>query len=150
MEINMKDVLISIKGIQRGEDESMSDSDAIEFITHGKYSHEDGETIFSYAETKMTGMEGTTTTFHIKPDIVTLLREGKTNSEMVFQQGKKHVFLYDTEFGSMSLGISTKRLLTGMNSAGGDMRIDYTIDMDSMVVTQNSFVINVKEDNLLN
>lgn len=146
----MKDVLITIKGIQDVGNFSAADGEAIELVTSGKYSHGDGETFFSYMESEMTGMEGTKTTFRITPDVVTLEREGTTNSQMVFQKGKKHVFLYDTEYGSFSLGVNTSRLITGLNVGGGDMRIDYTLDMDSVIVSQNSVVINVKvkEDNI--
>lgn len=140
----MKDVLISIKGTQEMGDYTIPEEDAIELVTSGKYSYEDGETVFSYMESEMTGMEGTKTTFRITPEIVTLQREGTTNSQMVFQKGKKHVFLYDTELGSFAFGVNTRRLITGLSGSGGDMRIDYTLDMDSVVVSQNSVVINVR------
>lgn len=140
----MKDVLISIKGIQDIGNYTDSEEDAIELVTSGKYSCEDGETVFFYMESEMTGMEGTKTTFRITPEVVTLEREGTTNSQMVFQKGKKHIFLYDTEFGSLAFGVNTRQLTSGLNGSGGDMRIDYTLDMDSVVVSQNSVVINVK------
>jgi len=141
----MKDVLISIKGIQDTGITPDPENDAVELVTRGTYQHSEAETIFSYMESEMTGMEGTRTTFRITPDIVTLLREGTTNSQMVFQPGKKHVMLYNTEHGSLSFGVSTKRLTSGMDYSGGDMRIDYILDMDSVVVSKNSFVINVRE-----
>lgn len=139
----MKDVVISIKGMQKGK--NILEDDSIELVTSGKYCHKEGETVFSYMETEITGLEGTKTTFRITPEQVTLRREGSTNSEMVFQKGKKHLFLYDTEFGSLSMGVNTRKLVTGMGGNGGDMRIDYTLDMDSVIFSKNTFVINVRE-----
>jgi uncharacterized beta-barrel protein YwiB (DUF1934 family) len=138
----MKDVIISIKGAQAPY---MADEDSIELITNGEYAHESGETVFSYMESEMTGMEGTRTTFRVSPHMVTLTREGTLNAQMVFEQGKKHLFLYETPHGAMSMGVDTRRLSTGLGDSGGEMEIDYTIDVDSVVVSENSFVISVRE-----
>ena len=141
----MKDVIISIKGIQGMHPDQAAEADAIELITSGEYCHRDSETVFSYMESEMTGMEGTRTTFRVNPQMVTLTREGTMNAQMVFQQGKKHLFLYETPFGATSMGIDTRRLTHGMGEKGGEMEINYTIDVDSVVVSENSFIIRVRE-----
>ena len=141
----MKDVIISIKGTQAPH---LADEDSIELITGGEYRHDAPETVFTYLESEVTGMEGTRTTFHVRPDMVTLTREGATNAQMVFEPGKKHVFLYETPYGAMSMGVDTRRLVSALGADGGEMAIDYTIDVDSVVVSENSFVINVREPNL--
>ncbi|MCL2588896.1 MAG: DUF1934 domain-containing protein [Oscillospiraceae bacterium] len=138
----MKDVIISIKGAQRPfEDEE----DSIELITSGECWVDGDETVFTYMETEVTGMEGTRTTFRVGPQMVTLIREGNLNAQMVFEQGKKHLFLYETPHGAMSMGVDTRRLTSGIGASGGDMEIDYTIDVDSVIVSENSFKINVRE-----
>lgn len=141
----MKDVLISIKGIHDLLDDTTGAQNPVELVTKGEYSHSEDETVFSYMESEMTGMQGTKTTFRITPNIVTLQREGSTDSNMVFQRGRKHVFLYDTEYGSISMGVSTGRLFSGMTAGGGEVEIDYTLDMDSVVVSNNSFIIKIRE-----
>ena len=141
----MKDVIISIKGIQGTNPGLETETDGIELITSGEYCHAGSETVFSYMESEMTGMEGTRTTFRINPQTVTLTREGAMNAQMVFEQGKKHVFLYETPFGATSMGIDTRRLTHGMGEDGGEMEINYTIDVDSVVVSENSFIIRVRE-----
>lgn len=142
----MKDVIISIKGIQTMGPELPVDSDSIELITGGQYQHSGDEMVLSYMESEMTGMEGTKTTFRISPDRVVLTREGAVESEMVFQQGRKHVFLYNTPFGATTMGVDTQKIRNKMHEDGGRMEINYTIDVDSMVVSQNSFVIHVREN----
>lgn len=142
---DMKDVIISIKGIQGAGPDLTEETDAIELITSGEYAHSEEETVFSYMESEMTGMEGTRTTFRVGGKVVTLTREGTMNSQMVFQQGRKHVFLYETPYGSTSMGVDTHRIQAALDAGGGDMEIDYTIDVDSVVVSQNSFVIHVRE-----
>ena len=139
----MKDVIISIKGTQGPyfDDEA----DRIELITSGEYTHEGTETVFSYMESEMTGMEGTRTTFRVNPQKVTLTREGTLNAQMVFEEGKKHLFLYETPYGATSMGVGTRRLRDRLGESGGEMEIDYTIDVDSVVVSENSFIISVRE-----
>ena len=138
----MKDVIISIKGTQGPYP---TEEESIELITNGEYHQEGSETTFSYMESEMTGMEGTRTTFHVCPRKVTLTREGTMNAQMVFETGKKHLFLYETPYGATSMGVETRRLSAGLGAAGGDMEIDYTIDVDSVVVSENSFIINIRE-----
>jgi len=141
----MKDVIISIKGLQGAGADWADETDAIELITNGEYTHDGTEAEFSYMESEVTGMEGTRTTFRVSPQMVTLTREGSLNAQMVFEQGKKHVFLYETPYGAATMGIDTKRLRCGLGDTGGKMEIDYTIDLDSVVVSESSFVIHVRE-----
>jgi len=142
----MKDVIISITGIQSSDETSAVGADTIELITGGEYSHGENETILSYMESEMTGMEGTKTTIQIRPDVVVLRREGTTSSNMVFEEGKKHIFLYETPYGAMSMGVDTHRIHTGISEAGGDVEIDYTLDMDNRTVSKNTFKINVRSN----
>jgi len=141
----MKDVIISIKGTQGTGSYLTEDAEVIELITNGEYTHNGTETEFSYMESEVTGMEGTRTTFRVNPQMVTLTREGSLNAQMVFEQGKKHVFLYETPYGAATMGVDTKRLRCGLDDTGGEMEIAYIIDLDSVVVSENSFVINVRE-----
>ena len=141
----MKDVIISIKGIQGAGPYLTDETDTIELITSGEYAYQGAETVFSYMESEMTGMEGTRTTFCVNPHKVTLTREGTLNTQMVFEQGKKHVFLYETPYGATSMGVDTRRLSSKLDEAGGKMEIDYVIDVDSVVVSENSFIISVRE-----
>ena len=120
------------------------DADGVELITSGEYSHQGGKTVFSYMESEVTGMEGTRTTFQVDPKMVTLTREGTMNAQMVFEPGKKHVFLYETPYGATSMGVDTRRLTHGLGANGGDMQIDYIIDVDSVVISENSFIIHVR------
>jgi len=141
----MKDVIISIKGIQGAGPYLTEETDAIELITSGEYAIEGVETVFSYMESEMTGMEGTRTTFRVSPEQVILTREGALNAQMVFEQGKKHVFLYETPYGATSMGVDTRKLTSRLDDQGGEMEIDYVIDVDSVIVSENSFVISVRE-----
>lgn len=137
----MKDVMIAIKGMQ--ELDGTTDGD--ELVTSGIYHHENGITKFSYMESELTGMEGTKTTFEIQKSLVTLTRIGTVNSQMVFEPGRKHFFMYDTPFGAFTMGVSTSSISSKMNENGGDLEIRCMIDMENSMVSRNVFKINVRE-----
>lgn len=137
-----RQAMITIKGLQNdlaGEDNK------IEFITDGTFGFENGSGFFSYMESELTGMEGTKTTFNLSPNYITMVREGTLNSQMVFQEGRKHNFLYETPFGSTTMGVDTKYINMELDERGGDVEIDYLVDMQQQVVAHNKFEINVSE-----
>lgn len=137
----MKDVVISITGVQQ----SQNGPQAIELVTQGQYGVERDKICLSYQETELTGMDGTQTTFTVHPKRVEVERKGSVNAQMVFQEGQKHFFLYETPFGAATMGINTNRVQCKLGDRGGYMQIDYTIDMENSVVGRNRFHIFVKE-----
>lgn len=137
----MKNVIISIVGTQSQED----GLESIELVTDGQYSFSDGSSVLSYMESEITGMDGTKTTFEVGKDLVTMIREGSINSQMTFEKGKKHFFLYETPYGAATLGVDTQRLKTVFGENGGDMELEYALDIDNMRLGINAFKIHVKE-----
>lgn len=139
---DQKDVIISIKGVQ-GVDEN--EEDTVELVTEGTYSFRNGQGVLSYMESEITGMEGTRTSFIFSPEKIVLSREGTLTSKMIFQEGLKSTFLYDTPYGSATMGLDTHRIRNNLGPKGGDMEIDYIVDFDHTVVGRNKFKINVRE-----
>lgn len=136
-------VIISIKGKQLY---TQSGPDEMELVTSGtlKRDARGGYTI-SYQESELTGLEGTTTRLHIDGARVTLLREGSINSQMVFEEGRRHLSMYETPYGSLSVGINTRRMRSTVGEAGGELEIDYAIEIDNLLAGQNLFRMNVKK-----
>ena len=137
-----KDVIISIKGIQHFENEA---PDTVELVTHGRLEQEGNSYTLSYQESQLTGLEGTLTTFQIEPERITLMRVGEYNSQMVFQEGRRHMSLYSTPYGAMTIGVNTRHLLADLDERGGAIEIDFAIEIDHSVAGRNTFQINVKE-----
>ena len=140
--MTMKNVMISIKGLQLDPD---GEQNGVEFVTDGVFEFQNGQGSFSYMESELTGMEGTKTSFEISPLGVIMTREGKLNSRMVFVEGKKHNFLYETPFGATTMGVNTKSISIDLHENGGDMEIDYVVDFQHSIVGRNMFKINVRE-----
>ena len=135
-------VIISIKGVQRYEN---ADPDTMELVTAGRLEREGNSYTLSYQESELTGLEGTLTTFQIEPERITLMRVGGFNSQMVFQEGRRHMSMYNTPYGTMSIGVNTRHLTAQVGESGGDIEIDYAIEIDHTVAGRNVFQIKIKE-----
>ena len=138
----MKDGIISSTGSQYAEQDS---DEAVELVTDGQYCFKNGRGKLTYKESALTGMEGTVTSFLISPGEVILSREGTLTSRMVFREGTKNTFLYDTPYGSTTMGLDTHRISSSLGEGGGELEIDYIVDFDHTVVGRNRFKINVRE-----
>lgn len=137
-----KEVIISIKGMQKYEN---AEPDTIELVTGGRLERDGESFTLSYQESAVTGMDGTLTTFQIEPERVTLLRVGEYTSQMVFQEGRRHMSMYNTPYGAMTIGVNTRHLLAELDDKGGDIEIDYAIEIDHAIAGRNIFQIKVKE-----
>lgn len=138
-----KNVIISIKGEHSypGQEQEVT-----ELITAGMLADcgDDGFTL-SYQESEVTGLEGTLTTIQVEPRRVTLVRVGAVNSQMVFEEGRRHFSMYDTPYGALEIGINTRKMRTNFGKSGGDIFIDYGLEIDHGAVGDNRFQINVRE-----
>ena len=140
-------VIISIKGKQLYAE---SAPEEMELVTAGTLKRDGaGGYTVSYQETELTGLEGTVTRLHIRDGQVTLLREGSINSQMVFEEGRRHLSMYETPYGALSVGVNTRRMRSTLSEAGGDLEIDYAIEIDNLIAGQNLFRMNVRKQHIL-
>ena len=137
-----KEVVISIKGMQKYEG---TPPDAMELVTKGRLAREGGSYTLSYQESELTGLGGTLTTIQVDGEQVTLMRMGEFNSQMVFQEGRRHLSMYNTPYGAMAIGVHTRHLMAELNDQGGDIEVDYTIEVDHALAGRSVFRINVTE-----
>ena len=141
----MKDVLITINSIQNLDGE---DRLGPELITQGTYDYASDGARFSYMESELTGLDGTKTQFHIRPDEVVMSRRGAVNAQLVFHKGENNRFLYHTPYGALTMGVNTHRLEWRMDEHGGEMEIEYDLDVETSHISRNKFKINVREKGL--
>ncbi|MDD4716065.1 MAG: DUF1934 domain-containing protein [Oscillospiraceae bacterium] len=137
-----KEVIISIRGSQSYAD---VENEVIELVTSGTLSHSDAGYSFSYMETELTGLDGTVTTFQVEKNRITLLRLGEVNSQMVFEEGRKHFSMYETPYGSMTVGVSARKVQSSLSDTGGNIELVYAVEIDHAIAGENIFQINVRE-----
>ena len=132
-EDNKMNAVIKITGVQGF---MQPDAETVEFVTDGVYCRtEDGYQIF-YHESALTGLAGTSTTVDITRDAITVERKGMLNTKMVFREGEKDRFLYDTRFGAKGAA--------SFDDYGGDLSIDYVVNMEHTVASRNKLNMSVR------
>lgn len=141
--IMKKDVLISIKGVYNFEDE---EQDIVELFTTGQYYKKDGDYYICYDESEATGFDGSKTVLRVEQERqVTMERTGNANTQLIVQNGVRHQCHYDMGFGDMMIGIRGSLIQSTLNDHGGDLRFRYSMDVNSLIASENELIVNVKE-----
>ena len=78
--------LIKITGTQTIDDQN----DTVELTTSGTYLPTEDGWQLRYDESAATGMEGTTTTVHVKGDRIVMERSGENASILVIEKHRRH------------------------------------------------------------
>ena len=134
-------VLLSICGKQSYMGQ---DPDVIELVTEGRLSNKDGVWFLEYQETELTGMEGVTTSFEIKPEEIILKRTGKLNSQMVFREGVRHDSLYQLEFGALMLTVCATHIHWELAESGGVVDLIYGIEIEQSNAGEISYHLEIR------
>lgn len=105
-----------------------------------------GDRIIEYTESEATGMEGSEMQLRISPDdMVSIVRSGAFNTHLVIEQGRKHFCHYDTPFGEFAVGVAAKWIRNHLTDEGGSLKLRYTVDADSTLLTDNEIEIAVRK-----
>ncbi len=134
-------VTLSIRGQQSYPGQ---DPDVIELVTEGTLEDiEDGWKL-CYEESDLTGLAGVNTTFQVQGKSVTLIRSGKLNSQMVFQEGVPHDSLYEMEFGALMLTVCAIQVKTDLTDAGGTIDLKYSIEVEQNAAGMIDYHLDIK------
>ena len=128
--------------------EKETKENTIELDTDGVIRYGSGRIELSYEEAELTGMEGSTTTLYFDEDnrgLVTMLREGAVNTVLVFEEGKRHVCVYETEYFPFEVTIHTYRVENGLGRDGGEFSIDYVIEMHGGASERTKFKLKARK-----
>ena len=126
------------------------DRDHIELMTRGSFTKKNGSYYISYKETQTIGFEGCTTTIKIAEDgsRVALLRFGRANSQLLIERDRRNLCHYETEVGSLTLGVTGDGIDCQLTEKGGTARFAYLLDADSAeLVSRNRLEITVTHVN---
>ncbi len=135
-----KDVLLSISSTQKFEG---VEEEHIDLVTQARLYERNGKFYITYEESPLTGLEGSRTTVKMENGMVSMIRTGTYPSEMMFVKGQRHVGLYQTEFGAMTISTRTSELENSIDAYGGELSIDYTIEVDHSLVGRHRFHMTV-------
>jgi uncharacterized beta-barrel protein YwiB (DUF1934 family) len=134
-----RNAVISVASKQSGlEDE------AIEIVTQGKFYKKDNSYYAVYDETELSGMAGTTTTIKVNKEKLTLIRLGTTNARIEFKNNYKSISMYDTPYGTLELGVETRKLDIKIDDEGGRVFVDYDMTLAGQKPLKTILEVNIK------
>lgn len=131
---------ISITGKQQYE----ADSGEITLSTTGAYTNRGGVRFIAYKEYDEDNPKLTrTAVLKVEKGKVTMSRTG-ASTRLILEKGQRHLCLYDTGFGALTVGVFTSELSSSLSEKGGRLHIKYTLDIDSNLSSKNEITIEVK------
>ncbi len=139
----MRTVVVSVTGIQRDQS---GEENRLELIAMGRHYEKNNIDYIRYAESAVTGMEGTQTTLKISEDRLILLRMGKVEQKLVFQQDAVSDSLYRTPLGEFHLSVKTNELSVAFNEGCGQIQVAYDLLLDGQWQSANRLVIEIREE----
>lgn len=119
--------------------------DVIEMNTVGKYGLKNGKVYLSYDDSSSVGVDDVTTILTVQNDMVVLKRTGALQSRLEIEKGERHQCHYSTQFGNLSVGIFGEMVDIKLDESGGKLSMEYTIDVNSQLLSKNNVEITVKE-----
>ncbi len=131
---------ISIIGRQTYDE----DSDVIEVNTSGSYSKKGDTRYIRYKEYDADN-PGVSMTNVIKVENgkVTLIRQNSA-TRLIMETGKRHLCMYETGYGNLTVGIFTDYIKSTLKDNGGRLDVRYTIDVDSNLSSINVLTAKVR------
>ena len=140
----MKNVLVKVKTVQSNES---SENDTIELTAEGKFAAKDGSYLIKYSDAFLSGdNEPIHTTVKVGSDgAVSVTRSGSYQSRFVIERQKRCNCLYQTPYGTMTMGFYGEKIENKINVKGGELCLLYTVDVNGSELNRNQMIISVKE-----
>lgn len=138
------DYIIDIVGTQKID----GDEDIIEVTTTGGYTTAPtGNRFIRYKEYDNENPSITqNTTIKISGKQVIISRNNGNESQLMLELNKRHQCHYFTPAGPLLIGVYTKKMEIGLHEDGGELSVEYTLDFNSNIVSENKFDIKIRKN----
>lgn len=138
-----KNMLLTFRSNMTSPEE---EKDHIEFMTSAEFVKQNNKYYVTFCDTEALGEESMSkTTLKIEKERVTLLRYGASNTQFIFEQGKKHTGQYETPYGAFSVGVFADHLNVDITENGGSLDVSYGIYLNDLISQYNELYIDLKE-----
>lgn len=112
--------------------------------TTGTYTERGGARFIAYKEyDEENPRVAHTAVLKVEPGKVTMMRAGSA-TRLILEKGRRHLCVYDTGYGTLSVGVFTSELRSSLSHSGGKLNIRYTLDIDSNLSSCNELEVRVR------
>lgn len=137
-----KDVLISMRGLQFGGDETGTEK--IETFMTGTYYEKNGTHYILYDE-MIEGLEKPTKNkVKFGDHFLELIRRGLVNVHMVFEENKKNRTSYQTPYGNIPIAIDTKKIHITQEPGRIIVNVDYVLEISDGYFSDCQIVMKIQ------
>ncbi|MBQ8432669.1 MAG: DUF1934 domain-containing protein [Clostridia bacterium] len=121
------DDALSFEELSTAEEEA----ETSEMWTEGRLVEGEQRVELIYEESEMSGMGGSVTSVGFDktaPGLITMMRTGPVSTALVFEEGQRHICVYNTPFSTMEVCTITKRIENRLLTAG-EIELDYQLEI---------------------
>lgn len=112
--------------------------------TTGTYTERGGARFIAYKEyDEENPRVAHTAVLKVEPGKVTMMRAGSA-TRLILEEGRRHLCVYDTGYGTLSVGVFTSKLRSSLSRSGGKLHVQYTLDIDSNLSSCNELEVRVR------
>ena len=135
-----KEILLSISGLHMLEEEDGN----VEVVTAGDYYNRNGKHYILYDEV-VEGLSGhISNRIKISGDSVEVTKKGLTNTQLIFEKGKKHMTRYQTPYGILNLGVLTRDVQVREEDALIGGKVEYILEVNEQHLAECTIEMQVK------
>ena len=136
-----RDVIVTIQGCRFSPDPQ--NSHLVDVVTDGSMDRLPQGYTVSYREPY--DYDGNSlTTLLVERGRVTMLRSGAVNTQMVFEEGRRHISYYDTADGPTTVGVTASRVDAEFGQEGGRIEVDYGVEIAGNIAEESFVHIDVR------
>lgn len=135
-----KNVVITVRGLQREVD----DNEPVEVISAGTYLRKADTHYLSYEEADEDG-KITKNRIKITPECIEMTKQGGITTQMIFMKGQKQYACYETPFGELTLGMTTKHINIAEEEQQLFAELRYDLEVNGTHMSECELDINVRE-----
>ena len=99
-----------------------------------------------YAESELTGMQGSLTAIGFdrqNPDLVSMIRTGPVRTAMTFEEGRRHICLYNTPFSEFEVCVRTIKVNNRLLEEN-KLELDYLIEIHGAQAEHCKMTVTVR------
>lgn len=99
-----------------------------------------------YAESELTGMEGSMTAIgfdRANPELVSMVRTGPVRTAMTFEEGKRHICIYNTPFSEFEVCVRTVKVKNRLLEENS-LELDYLIEIHGAQAEHCKMTVTVR------
>ena len=136
-----KDVLLSIRGLYTEGDDG---EDSIETLAPAEFFVKQGVYYIFFEEIIDDNTGVTKSRIKYSDKCFELTRKGEVSVHLLFEEGKKTLNTYQMPYGTLVVGLDTKRIQMSETKEEIKIAIDYAMEINYQQVSDNSIEVVIK------